>query len=44
MTNLPEIWNCIKSKLPKGKWISLKDKYQIVERNLKLDKEDYDWQ
>lgn len=44
MTHQPEIWDCIKSRLPKGQWVTMNDIYQLVSDNLKLDKEDYEWQ
>jgi hypothetical protein len=31
-------------KLPKGKWIQLREIYAVVETGLHLDNEDYDWQ
>lgn len=40
MTHLPEIWNCIRTKLPKGKWVELGEFYKLVEKYLPLDKED----
>lgn len=42
MTHLPEIWKCLKSKLPRGKWIDLQTIYSVVEKNLSLDKEDFE--
>jgi hypothetical protein len=44
MTHLPEIWDCIVSKLPKRRWVVLDDIYTLIERNLNLDTEDYKWQ
>ena len=44
MTHLPEIWFCMLKHIPKGVWISLADIYRIIEDNLSLDKEDYEWQ
>lgn len=44
MTHLPEIWECIKVNLPKGQWISLERIYSIVESNIQIDKEDFEWQ
>jgi len=41
MTHLPDIWNCIRSKLPRGKWVPLEDIYRLVERLLPLDREDF---
>jgi hypothetical protein len=42
VTRLPEIWNCIKTELPKGRWVSLDDIYRIVESNPQLDEEDFE--
>jgi len=44
MTRLPELWDCILGDLPRGRWIVLDDIYTLVERNLNLDAEDYEWQ
>jgi hypothetical protein len=44
MTHLPKIWDCIVSRLPKGRWIVLGDIYALIESNLNLDNEDYEWQ
>jgi hypothetical protein len=44
MTHLPDIWDCLRRKLPKGKWIKLEEIYTIVESELRLDEEDYEWQ
>jgi hypothetical protein len=44
MTHLPEIWDCIVSKLPKRRWVALDDIYALIERNLNLDTEDHEWQ
>lgn len=44
MTHLPEIWDCIVSKLPKRQWIILDDIYTLIESNLNLDSEDHEWQ
>jgi len=44
MTHLPEIWNCIKNGIPKGKWASLNDIYRLIENTLDLDREDHEWQ
>ena len=44
MTHLPEIWNCIKTKLPPGRLVVLDEIYHLVEANLALDEEDYEWQ
>lgn len=44
MTHLSEIWECMKSGLPKGQWVTLDDIYHLIANTLKLDKEDYKWQ
>ena len=44
MTHLPEIWDCIRNRLPKGRWIALGDIYSLIEKNINLDEEDYEWQ
>ena len=44
MTHLPEIWECIKTRLPKGQWVALDDIYHLIANSLKLDREDYEWQ
>jgi len=44
MIHSPEIWDCIRSKLPRGSWTSLEEIYRLIERNLHLDDEDYEWQ
>ncbi len=41
MIHLPEIWNCI--VLPKKQWTTIDDIYRLVEHNLALDDEDYEW-
>ena len=41
MTRLPQIWETIQSRMPKGQWVSLDEIYQIIERNCKLDEEDF---
>lgn len=42
MTHQPEIWRVIKNHLTKGHWSSLEETYEIIEKNLPLDKEDYE--
>lgn len=44
MTHQPIIWACIKRYVPSGKWTTLEDIYKIVERNIALDNDDYEWQ
>ena len=41
MTHHPEIWGCILENLVSGRWTSLNEIYDIVERNLTLDREDF---
>lgn len=40
MTHLPEIWQCIRSRLPRGKWVALEDIYVLVSSGVSLDRED----
>ena len=44
MTRQPEIWDCIINNLPRGKWIALNEIYRCIKDNIKLDKDDYEWQ
>ena len=44
MTRLPEIWECIKKNMEKGKWVALDDIYRLIEEHINLDDEDYEWQ
>jgi hypothetical protein len=44
MTRLSEIWDCLRHKLPKGKWVQIEEIYSIVEAGVLLDNEDYEWQ
>lgn len=44
MTNLPVIWECINKNMPRGEWVALDDIYTLVEKNIELDNEDYEWQ
>lgn len=44
MTRLPEIWDCLRNNLAKGKWIALGDIYSLIGKNINLDEEDYEWQ
>ncbi|MGB3746571.1 hypothetical protein ACVCL3_10755 [Rhodanobacter sp. UC4437_H4] len=41
MTRLPEMWSCIRSGLPRGKWTSLDDIYALVSSSVELDHEDH---
>ena len=41
MTHLPEIWSCIRARLPRGRWISLDDIYVLVSSSVTLDSEDH---
>lgn len=40
MTNGTEIWEVLRSHLPRGQWIQIDTLYAIVERNVPLDAED----
>ena len=40
MIQLPEIWDIIRCKMPKDKWLALQDIYELVSRNGQLDNED----
>ncbi len=44
MIHQPEIWDCILGNLPRKQWNTLDDIYTLIERNLNLDTEDYEWQ
>ena len=44
MTHHPEIWEYIKNNMPRGEWVPLDDIYRLIEGNIALDKEDYEWQ
>jgi len=44
MTRLPEIWECIRNNLQRGRWFSLEEIYKLIETNINLDDEDYEWQ
>lgn len=40
MTHLPEIWQCIRSRMQRGKWVGLEEIYGLVESCVTLDAED----
>ena len=42
MTHLPDIWNCLITKLPRKQWINLQVIYKVVEKHLPLDREDFE--
>ena len=42
MIHLPEIWDIIQRRTPRGRWISLEEIYQMVERYGNLDTEDFE--
>jgi hypothetical protein len=42
MIHLPEIWDIIQRRMPRGRWVSLEEIYQIVERFGNLDAEDFE--
>lgn len=41
MIHSGEIWDIIKSRMTSGKWYELEDIYRLVERNARLDEEDF---
>lgn len=41
MTHLSDIWDCMQSKLPKDKWLTLREIHSVMENNLQLDNEDF---
>ena len=44
MLHLPEIWDCLKKHLPKDRWLSLSEIYDLIENFLPLDSEDLEQQ
>jgi len=42
MIHLPEIWDCIRARLPRGQWVALDVIYGLVEAHLALDREDFE--
>jgi len=42
MIRLPEIWDIIKRHMPRNKWLSLQDVYDLINRNGQLDCEDFE--
>lgn len=42
MTRLPAIWSCINNLLGRRQWYQLEDIYQLIEKNINLDSEDYE--
>jgi hypothetical protein len=42
MIHHPEIWDIIRTHMPRGRWISLEEIYQMVERYGNLDVEDFE--
>jgi hypothetical protein len=42
MTHQPDIWKCLKTKLPRGQWVDLQAIYSVVESHLPLDREDFE--
>jgi hypothetical protein len=42
MIHLPEIWDCMKARLPRGQWVELEAIYGMIETHLNLDREDYE--
>lgn len=41
MIHSREIWEILKSRMTSGKWYELEDIYRLVERNTRLDDEDF---
>lgn len=44
MTTLPEIWQCLTDTMPRGRWTALSEIYQLIENNIRLDNDDFNWQ
>jgi hypothetical protein len=44
MIHQPEIWDIIQRKMPKERWVSLEEIYQMVKERGNLDAEDFEWQ
>jgi len=42
MTHLPEIWAVLKGHLRRGTWVHITQIYDLVERHIKLDDDDYE--
>lgn len=42
MIYLPKIWEIIQRRMSRGRWVSLEEIYQIVERYGNLDAEDFE--
>ena len=42
MIHLPEIWDIIQRRMPRGHWVSLEEIYQMVEHYGNLDAEDFE--
>jgi hypothetical protein len=42
MTHLPDIWNCIRTHLPRQRWVPLEEIYALVQSFLRLDREDHE--
>ncbi len=42
MTQLPDIWDCIRQHLPRKRWVSIGDIYALVQTRLRLDREDHE--
>jgi len=40
MTHHPEMWDCIRTHLPRQRWVSLEKIYALVQGHLRLDRED----
>ena len=42
MIHLPEIWEIMLTKVPRGRWIPIKEIYDVVKRYGNLDTEDFE--
>lgn len=42
MLHLTEIWDILKSSMPRGQWVPLEEIYQLVKRCGSLDAEDFE--
>lgn len=42
MIRLPEIWDIVQTRIPRGQWVSLNEIYQTVTQYGNLDDEDFE--
>jgi hypothetical protein len=42
MIHLPESWDCLRGRLPRGQWVELEAIYEMIEAHLVLDREDFE--